>query len=105
MENELIAVENNELLATKDGIKFIKKMQKAKIELARMEEELKEQFKTKMEENGIKKFVSSDGTFKVTYYPETSTNRLDSKKLKEELPDVYEQYTIGSTRKAYVKFN
>ena len=34
MENNLIVVNNNELELTKEGIKFIKKVQKAKVELA-----------------------------------------------------------------------
>ena len=63
-ENKLMIVNNNELELTKDGIKFIKKMQKAKIELAKMEEQLKENFKYLFEETGTNKFVSEDGILK-----------------------------------------
>ena len=55
MENELMKIENNELELTNEGIKFIKKMQKTKIELAKMEEQIKEMFLEKMEQNGITK--------------------------------------------------
>lgn len=105
MENELIIVNNNELELTKEGIKFIKKVQKAKVELAKMEEQLKDMFQEQMELNGIKKYTSPDGTFKATYYEETTTNRFDSTKFKKENEELYNQYLVSSTRKAYVKFN
>ena len=105
MENELILVNNNELELTKEGIKFIKKVQKAKVELAKMEEQLKDMFQEQMELNGIKKYTSPDGTFKATYYEETTTNRFDSTKFKKENEELYNQYLVSSTRKAYVKFN
>ena len=105
MENNLIVVNNNELELTKEGIKFIKKVQKAKVELAKMEEQLKNMFQEQMEVNGIKKYTSPDGTFKATYYEETTTNRFDSTKFKKENEELYNQYLVTSTRKSYVKFN
>lgn len=105
MENELIIVNNNELELTKEGIKFIKKVQKAKVELAKMEEQLKNMFQEEMEKNNIKKYTSPDGTFKATYYEETTTNRFDSTSFKKENKEIYDQYLVPSTRKAYVKFN
>ena len=104
-ENKLMIVNNNELELTKDGIKFIKKMQKAKIELSEMEEQLKENFKYLFEETGTNKFVSEDGTFKATYIAETTTNRFDSTKFKKENEELYNKYLVPSTKKAYVKFN
>ena len=105
MEKELMIVNDNELELTKDGIKFIKKVQKAKVELAKMEQQLKEMFQEQMEKNNIKKYTSPDGTFKATYYEETTTNRFDSTKFKKENEELYNQYLVTSTRKAYVKFN
>lgn len=105
MENELMIVNDNELELTKDGIKFIKKVQKAKVELTKMEQQLKEMFQEQMEKNNIKKYTSPDGTFKATYYEETTTNRFDSTKFKKENEELYNQYLVTSTRKSYVKFN
>lgn len=105
MGNNLIIVNNNELELTKEGIKFIKKVQKAKVELAKMEEQLKNMFQEEMEKNNIKKYTSPDGTFKATYYEETTTNRFDSTSFKKENKEIYDQYLVPSTRKAYVKFN
>ena len=100
MENELMIVNNNEIELTKEGIKFIKKVQKAKVELAKMEEQLKNMFQEEMEKNNIKKYTSPDGTFKATYYEETTTNRFDSTKFKKENEELYNQYLVPSTRKA-----
>ena len=105
MENELMIVNNNEIELTKEGIKFIKKVQKAKVELAKMEQQLKDMFQEEMEKNNVKKYTSPDGTFKATYYEETTTNRFDSTKFKKENEELYNQYLVPSTRKAYVKFN
>ena len=44
MENELMIVNKNELELTKEGIQFIKKLQKAKVEVEKMEEQLKDMF-------------------------------------------------------------
>lgn len=106
-ENKLINVNINEnqLELTNEGIKFIKKIQKAKLELERMESELKAQFLDKMETNGIKNFISNDGTFKVTYVAETTSKKFDSKRFKEEQPDLYNEYLKESTTKSYVRFN
>ena len=105
MENNLMIVNNNEIELTKEGIKFIKKVQKAKVELAKMEEQLKDMFQEEMEKNNVKKYTSPDGTFKATYYEETTTNRFDSTNFKKENEELYNKYLVPSTRKAYVKFN
>lgn len=105
-ENNLMIINNNEELElTKDGIKLIRKMQKAKVELAKMEEQLKEMFLNKMEENNVTKYVSPDGTFKATYYKVSTTNRFDSKRFQEEHQNLYKEYLKTSSKKAYVKFN
>lgn len=105
MNNELVKVENSNLVATEEGIKFIKKVQKAKVQFNMLEEELKNSFKTIMEETGISKYTSPDGTFKATYYQATTQTRFDSKRFKEEQPDLYDEYTTTSDKKAYVKFS
>ncbi len=105
MENNLIIVEDNELELTKEGIQFIKKLQKAKVEVAKMEEQLKEMFLNKMEKYNVDKFISADGTFKATYIKKTISKTVDSKRLKEEKPDVYKKYLKETTKKAYIKFS
>lgn len=105
MGNELMIINNNELELTKEGIQFIKKLQKAKVEVAKMEEQLKEMFLQIFEVTETNKFVSPDGTFTANYIKETTTKKFDSTKFKKEHEDLYNKYQIQSTRKAYVKFN
>lgn len=102
--NELLKYEN-ELELTKEGMAFVKKLQKAKIEITKMEEQLKETFLTNMEEHDIVKFVSNDGTFKVTRVPATVSKTFDSKRFKEEHLELYNEYLKETTRKSYVKFS
>lgn len=54
-----------------------------------------------MEEKGIKKF--DNGEISITYIEPYNKNTVDSKKLKEELPDVYKKYSKESEVKASVK--
>lgn len=105
MANELMIINNNEIELTKEGIKFIKKVQKAKVEFAKMEQQLKDMFQEEMEKNNVKKYTSPDGTFKATYYGETTTNKFDSTNFKKENEELYNKYLVPSTRKAYVRFN
>lgn len=105
MENEIVKIENGQIEATKELISSIKKFQKAKVALNQMESELKENFKEVMEENGIKKWTSPDGSFTVTYVAPTTSTTLDSKKIKEELPEIYSAYSKTSTRAGYVKLS
>lgn len=105
MENELMIVNKNELELTKEGIQFIRKLQKAKVEVEKMEEQLKEMFLTRMEATGTDKYTSPDGTFKATYVKATVSNRFDSTRFKKEHEDLYNEYQVSSERKAYVKFN
>lgn len=58
---------------------------------------LKGQVKEDMEHNGLE--VMEAGQYKVTW-KEVFSNRLDSKRIKAELPDVYSQYlSISVTRR------
>lgn len=105
MENELMIVNNNELELTKEGIKFIKKVQKAKVELAKMEKQLKEMFLETFEATGKGKYISPDGTFKATYYKQTITNKFDTTSFKKENEELYNKYLKQSKKSAYVKFD
>ena len=105
MENKIVKIENGQKEATKELISNIKKFQKAKVALNQMESELKENFKEVMEENGIKKWTSPDGSFTVTYVAPTTSTTLDSKKIREELPEIYSAYSKTSTRAGYVKLS
>ena len=105
MENGIVKIENGQIEATKELISNIKKFQKAKVALNQIENELKENFKEVMESNSIKKWISPDGSFTVTYVAPTTSTTLDSKKIKEELPEIYQAYSNTSNKAGYVKLS
>lgn len=105
MEDKLMVVNNNEMELTSEGIKLVKKMLKTKIELQKMENQLKEMFLEHFEETGESKYVSPDGTFKATYCKASKSKKFDSKKFKEQHEDLYNKYLVFSDKKAYVKFD
>lgn len=102
---ELIKIENNDLTLVEGAIKEIKKFQKAQLQLELMEQQLKGAFQEAMEKTGISKWTTPDGSFKVTYIGETTSNTFDSKRFKEEHPDLYSEYQKPTVRKAYVKLS
>lgn len=74
-------------------------LQKKKIE--DQEKKMKEQLQKAMEKYGVKSFENE--TVKFTYVTPTVENRLDSKALKADLPEVAAKYTKQSPKAGYVK--
>jgi predicted phage-related endonuclease len=89
--NELVKIEDNQIVIANETIEKIKNFQKIKAEMDLIEKDLKQQLKDKMEEVGLKKFIVNG--LCATIKNATTRTTLDSKKLKEELPDIYEEYS------------
>lgn len=88
---DLVKVEGNDATVMPEVVEFMKDFEKKKEIMAILDKRLKQDFKKIMEERGIKKLIINglsiihkDGYIRVT---------LDSKRLKEELPDIYEEYS------------
>jgi hypothetical protein len=64
---------------------------------------LKETLKVAMERAGIKKIDNE--YLSITYVPEGETARLDTAKLKVEMPEIAEKYMKVTRRKSYVNIN
>lgn len=92
--NELVKVENGKIEVAKELVKQIVEFQKVKLEMDLKEKELKNSLKEAMEACGITKWTT-DGLCATITSASTRTT-LDSKRLKEELPDVYEEYSKTS---------
>lgn len=103
MNNELLKIEDNKIVVAEKVIKDINKFQKIKLKMDLMQEELKENLKTAMEQIGADKYISPDGTIVVNYFPERTSKKFDSTKLKKDNPELYEEYLKDTTTKAYVK--
>lgn len=92
--NELVKVENGQIEVAKEVVEQIKKFQKMKIEMDLKEKELKKNLKDAMEKCGVKKWVANGLCATIT--DATVRTTVDSKRLKEELPDIYEEYSKTS---------
>lgn len=92
--NELVKVENGKIVVEQDIVKQIIEFEKFKAEMDLKEKHLKEALKEAFEKNGIKSW-STDG-LNASYRAATTSTRIDSKRLKEELPDIYEEYSKTS---------
>ena len=89
--NEIVKIENNEIIVATEVIEQIKEFQKAKAKMDMMEKELKASLKSAMEQNGIKKFIINGLCTNIK--DATSRTSIDSKRLKEECPDIYKEYS------------
>ena len=88
--NELVKIENNEIVIAKEIVDKIKDFKKAKEEMDLMEKELKQQLKDQMEKLGVKKFIING--LSATLKDATTRKSLDTTRLKNECPDIYEEY-------------
>ena len=79
----------------------IANLEKAFKELEAREKEIKAKLMEIMEENDIKKIDNDFLT--ISKVPGSMTEKLDTKALKEELPDIYDTYVKMSPRAGYVK--
>ena len=101
--NDLVRYENDQMLIDDEAVKQIVKFERNALKINILKEQIREQALAKMEELGLDKYVSPDGSLTINYFPERTSKRLDSTKLKKELPDIYEEYLKDSTTKSYVK--
>ena len=92
--NELVKIENNDIIINKEWIKKYKNFKRTQLEMDLAEKEFKEELKIAMEQIGKKNLIL-DG-FSATIRKGSSRTTLDAKKIKEELPDIYEAYSITS---------
>ena len=101
--NDLVRLEDGQMIIADEAVKQIVKFERGALKINMLKENIREQALAKMEELGIDKYVSHDGSLTINYFPERTSKRLDSTKLKKELPDIYEEYLKDSTTKSYVK--
>lgn len=86
----LVEIKDGKIVASENAIQTIINFEKQKAEMELFEQSFKNALKDKMEELGIEKFSIEGLT--ATIRKATTRQSLDSKRLKEELPDVYDEY-------------
>ena len=99
--NDLIVMENKSPILRADVLERILEFERVAKEIKSKEDELKAGILAEMEANGIYKVDMPQ--LLISYVGETVRETLDSKALKEELPDIYEAFTKLSTVKPSVR--
>lgn len=89
--NEMVVIKNNEIIVDATVIEKIKDFKKAKAQMDLVEKELNKLLKEAMEKVGLKKFIVNG--LCATIKDGTTRTTVDSKRLKEEAPDIYEEYS------------
>ena len=89
--NEMVVIKNNEIIVDATVIEKIKDCKKAKAQMDLVEKELNKSLKEAMEKVGLKKFIVNG--LCATIKDGTTRTTVDSKRLKEEAPDIYEEYS------------
>ena len=103
MNNELVTVNNNEITINQNFINEYKEFKKLQLKMDLAEKELKEILKEKMQEIG-KTSIIKDG-IRVLYKEGTTRTSIDSTRLKNELPDIYEKYSKTSDVSASISIS
>lgn len=96
---ELVKVENGNITVVEEVVNQIIAFEKESLKMKLIADDLKSKIKSAMEENGIDKcfnIETKEGSLKVSYRKASTRTTLDSKKLKEEQPNIYEKYSKTS---------
>jgi predicted phage-related endonuclease len=96
-ESSLQVFQQNQLMV----LKQIAEICTSKKKLEEQEKNLKQQLKDAMETCGIKKFTSD--ILNITYVAATTSTTVDSQKLKDKHPDIYNECSKVSNKSAYIK--
>ena len=86
----MIKLENGEYGLVSDAINTIVEIEKQIKDLKSLQDSYKENLLKEMEENNVLKIDTEE--LSISYVAPSTRETLDSKKLKEDLPDIYDLY-------------
>lgn len=92
--NNLVKIENDNFIVDESYVNDYKKFLELKERIELADKEIRQIAKDFMEAKGKTNIIAGGLYFE--YRKATSRTSLDSKKLKEELPDIYEEYSKTS---------
>ena len=98
---ELIAITENGAILSRDTVEKIAEFERMAKEIKTKQDELKARILDEMEQKCILKLETPEMV--ISYVAETTRETLDSKALKEELPDIYDTYAKISPVKASIR--
>lgn len=86
----VVKLENGEYGLVSDAINTIVEIEKQIKDLKALQDSYKEKLLKEMEENNVLKIDTEE--LSISYVAPSTRETLDSKKLKEDLPDIYDLY-------------
>ena len=86
----MVKLENGEYGLVSDAINTIVEIEKQIKDLEALQDSYKENLLKEMEENNVLKVDTEE--LSISYVAPSTRETLDSKKLKEDLPDIYDLY-------------
>lgn len=86
----MVKLENGEYGLVNDAINTIVEIEKQIKDLKALQDSYKENLLKEMEENNVLKIDTEE--LSISYVAPSTRETLDSKKLKEDLPDIYDLY-------------
>ena len=98
---ELIALTENGAILSRDTVEKIAEFERAAKEIKAKQDDLRARILDEMEQKCILKLETPEMT--ITYIPKSDRETLDSKAIKEELPDIYDSYCKLSPVKASIR--
>lgn len=100
MGNLIIYEEGTPVLA-KEAADKLADLQKASKQIEKSLADIKAKLQEEMKAANVIKIDMPQ--LVITYVPETTTERLDSKALKKDLPAIYNEYTTETKKAGYIK--
>lgn len=91
---ELVKVEDGKITVSSQFTKEWAEFQKQALEMDLKAKEIKEALKNAMEKYNVTSY--EDDFIKAIYRKASTRTTIDSKKLKEDMPDIYEEYSKTS---------
>ena len=103
MENKLIVIENDVCSLTPETAEVIAGFEKAMKQIKSQYDEIKANILAEMEANNIKKIVDNVNGVSITFTESYEKETFNSKKLREDNPDLYDSYISFSTVKPSIR--
>ena len=99
--DELIKVDGERSILSPEASQKIAEFERIAKEVKEKEDELKKAILSEMQEKGVIKLETDE--IIVSYIAETTRESLDTKALREELPDIYDTYAKISPVKSSIR--
>lgn len=99
--NDVIIYENGIAQVPQETIAYIKKLEETSKAIKAKQDEMKQELMKQMEKYGVTQ-IKND-CFTISYTPEHTAERFDSKELQNQSPALYEAYCKEATVKASLR--